>query len=103
MKNKVTRDLATVERNTEDKLKQIRKTTEENAEAFEGKIDAQIEMFKMKIDKVEEKLAKVEETEVVMEFINQLVTSTKKELADATTEQGASLSARIDQLHDDHL
>ena len=86
MKNKVTRDLATVERNTDDKIKQIRKNAEENAEAFETKIDAQIEMFKDKIKAVEEKLAKVEETSVVMEFINQLVASTKKELEEKTTE-----------------
>ena len=103
MKNKVTRDLATVERNTDDKIKQIRKNAEENAEAFETKIDAQIEMFKDKIKAVEEKLAKVEETSVVMEFINQLVASTKKELEEKTTEQGAELKTRIDQIHDVHL
>ena len=43
-------------------------------------------MFKLKLDKVDEKLAKVEDTEVVMEFINQLNKSTKKELSDKTNE-----------------
>ena len=73
-----------MERNTEDKLKTIRKNVEENSQAFETKVDAQVELMQDKLKAVEAKLAKVDDTEVIMEFVNQLNASTKKELSEAT-------------------
>ena len=70
LKNKITRDLQTVERNTEDKVKTLRKTVEENSQQFEEKVDAQVELMQEKLKGVEAKLAKMDESEVLMEFIN---------------------------------
>ena len=69
MKNKFTRDLSTLERNADDKIKRNKKEIDENSEAFEGKIDAQIEMFKDTIAEIKAKMAEVEPTEVVYEFV----------------------------------
>ena len=43
LKNRITRDLQSIERNTEDKLKSIRKEVKESSEEFSNKIDAQVE------------------------------------------------------------
>ena len=86
MKNKFTRDLATLERNMDDKIKRNQKNVDENAEAFETKVDAMLEMFKDKIKDIETKMSTVEPSEVVYTFVRDLNATSVKALETATTE-----------------
>lgn len=56
-----------------------------------------------KVKAIEAKLAKVDDTEVIMEFVNQLNASTKKELSEATNKQGEEIHSKIDTMFNDHL
>lgn len=69
MKNKVQRDLGTSERLTEEKIKQFKTYITEKSEASEGRVDASLDMMRNKINGMDNKLAQVEVTEVILDFV----------------------------------
>ena len=70
MKNKVTRDLQQSERTNDDKIKALRNMLNETSDAANSRNEVTFELIKEKQQQMDAKLAQVEVTEVVLDYVN---------------------------------
>ena len=103
MKNKVQRDLGTSERLTEEKIKQFKTYITEKSEASEGRVDASLDMMRNKINGMDNKLAQVEVTEVILDFVRTEIRRVRMQVQDEMEESNAEISNRFDKLFREEL
>ena len=103
MKNKVQRDLGTSERLTEEKIKQFKTYITEKSEASEGRVDASLDMMRNKINGMDNKLAQVEVTEVILDFVRTEIRRVRMQVQDEMEESNANISNRFDKLFREEL
>ena len=77
MKNKVTRDLAQNERANDDKIKALRNMLNEITSSAASQNEVTFELIKDKQKEMDNKLAQVETSEVLIDFFNNEITKTK--------------------------
>lgn len=81
MKNKVTRDLQSAERSTEDKIKQFRNYITDKNDASESRNEVTFELMKDKQKQMDDKLSKIEITEVVLDYVNAEIAKVQKSMS----------------------
>lgn len=103
MKNKVARDLQHNERVNEDKLKQFKTYMTETFQQAEVRTETTFELIKEKQFAMNEKLAKVEETEFIIDFVRTEVRKMERSVNERFDANSKSLDERFQLLLHEEL
>ena len=103
MKNKVTRDLQHSERISDDKIKQFRNYMTELNDSSSARNEATFELIQEKQKRMDAKLAEVEVTEVVLDYVNAEVRKSKKEFGELMTISSQTMEDKFRELMEKEL
>ena len=103
MKNKVVRDIQHSERVNEDKLRQFRTMITEKNDAAEAQNSVTFELIKDKQKAMDNKLSKVEETEVIIDYFKTELEKLRRQTKDDMHENSQRVEQRFEKLIHEEL